>query len=913
MLPHESKPDILKRSLRGLFRPISGRPRRRTCAKLLRLELLEERANPAGLVAAYAFDEGINNLVSDSSGSGNSGTISNAVWSTAGKYGNALSFNGTNALVTISDSASLHLSTGMTLEAWVRPTAVASQWQDVIYKGPNDNYYLEATSSSSYPAMGGSFASTPLVGTSPLAANTWSHLAATYDGARMRLYVNGVEVSSRAQTGTIAPSTGPLTIGGDGLYGQYFAGLIDEVRVYNRALTASEIHDDMTTPIGSPTPIDPSTVGQWSAVMNWPLVAVNMVQMNNGKILMWDGGWNLCQGSESVRVWDPATNIFTPVPIPDPNGLTDIFCSAQTVLDDGRVLIVGGHECNIPGWLGQDYAYIFNPTNNQWTFLPSMQYRRWYPTVTALPDGRAIVIGGGDRNYTSGEYSRYPEIYNPQTNTWTTITNGSQVIPNYAFNFVLPDGKVLVAGSDEAPMATYSLNVAAQTWTVVDPTVINAGSAVMYEPGKVMKAGGSYITGDQAANIGIPSIATTYVLDMTQGSHTWQQTASMAFPRSHLNLTILPDGSVAATGGSSDISGESNQYGVLPAEIWSPVTKTWTTMASAQTPRMYHSTALLLPDGRVLSAGGGRDDPLPTDYLNAEIYSPPYLFKGARPTITDAPTAVGYGSSFFVQTPDAANIASVSLIRNGSVTHGVDMDQRFVPLTFTKGTGGLNVQAPANANLAPPGYYMLFIVDTNGVPSIAPFVRVAAGVSTPSLPGDYNANQAVDAADSVLWRKRLNTSTTLPNDTTPGNVAPADYTVWTSHFGTSNSAPGQGAGSDAAIMVANSGGQSSAEATATLVNAKSKEIRTASLATDVHTSKLRSRQAARLHGVHRHASSQLTAKSLLLASLRNSLEHDGEEANSSTVEISRDKSAQEVSDASFLKVLDNVFARLGDA
>ena len=158
--------------------------------------------------------------------------------------------------------------------------------------------------------------------------------------------------------------------------------------------------------------------------------------------------------------------------------------------------------------------------------------------------------------------------------------------------------------------------------------------------------------------------------------------------------------------------------------FWDPVTETWTTMARMQIPRLYHSTALLLPDGRVLAAGGGRAFGKVTSQLNAEIYSPPYLFKGARPTITSAPTAIGYGSNFVIETPDVSSIAMVSLVRPGAVTHGYNQDQRFLSLTFTQTPGGLQVQAPANANLAPPGYYMLFVLDTDGVPSAASFVRL---------------------------------------------------------------------------------------------------------------------------------------------------------------------------------------------
>ena len=184
-------------------------------------------------MAAYGVNEGSGTVVHDASGNGNNGTISGATWTTSGKYGNALSFNRTNALVTINNAATLQLTSAMTLEGRAYPTTVYSAWQDVIYKG-NDNYYLEATSdNSSLPALG-IYGFTTLYGVGVLPINTWPHLAATYDGATMRLYVNGVQVSSRAQTGAIVTSTNPLQIGGDSIYGQYFAGRIDEVRIYNR-------------------------------------------------------------------------------------------------------------------------------------------------------------------------------------------------------------------------------------------------------------------------------------------------------------------------------------------------------------------------------------------------------------------------------------------------------------------------------------------------------------------------------------------------------------------------------------------------------------------------------------------------------------------------------------------------------
>jgi fibronectin type 3 domain-containing protein len=213
-------------------------------------------AAPTGLVAAYSFDEGSGATVADASGSGNSGTAANTTWTTGGKFSNALVFNGTSSRVDISDAPALHFSTGMTLEAWVKPATIGNAWRDVIYKG-NDNYYLEATSTNGRRPGGGGIiggSTAEAFGGAPLTANSWAHLALTYDGATLRLYVNGTQAVSTARSGTIQTSTNPLQIGGDGFYGQYFNGAIDEVRVYNRALTAAEIQTDMSTPIGSGTP-----------------------------------------------------------------------------------------------------------------------------------------------------------------------------------------------------------------------------------------------------------------------------------------------------------------------------------------------------------------------------------------------------------------------------------------------------------------------------------------------------------------------------------------------------------------------------------------------------------------------------------------------------------------------------------
>jgi hypothetical protein len=247
----------------------------------------------------------------------------------------------------------------------------------------------------------------------------------------------------------------------------------------------------------------------------------------------------------------------------------------------------------------------------------------------------------------------------------------------------------------------------------------------------------------------------TAVIDMSAGTPAWRETAPMAFGRSYENLTLLPDGTVLGSGGMSTSDGTDLTKAVLPAEIWNPDTETWTTVASLSVPREYLSTAVLLPDGRVLMAGGGQLPGRATNETSGEIYSPPYLFKGSRPTITGAPTKVGYGTDFDVTSPDASRIAKVSLIRSPSVTHAFDQNQRFQFLDFTAGSGKVTVHAPANANLAPPGDYMLFLVDDTGVPSVGSFVRVQ-DTTPPSAPSGLAASGGAGKA-TLSWQASTDT------------------------------------------------------------------------------------------------------------------------------------------------------------
>jgi hypothetical protein len=215
---------------------------------------------------------------------------------------------------------------------------------------------------------------------------------------------------------------------------------------------------------------------------------------------------------------------------------------------------------------------------------------------------------------------------------------------------------------------------------------------------------------------------------------------------------------------------------VALTEIWNPDTGLFTPVAPASSIyRGYHTTGLLLPDGRVIMAGGNHDNPNYTENRNAEIFSPPYLFDAnglpaVRPTVSAAPDVAELGGTIFVQTPDAARIAKALWIVPGAVTHSQDWTQRANILEFTSVDGGLNIQLPANGNEAPPGYYMLFLVNDEGVPSVAEWIRAA--LPAPGLAGDFNEDGRVDAADYVVWRKGAGV---VYDDN--------DYADWRANFG----------------------------------------------------------------------------------------------------------------------------------
>lgn len=464
-------------------------------------------------------------------------------------------------------------------------------------------------------------------------------------------------------------------------------------------------------------PNDPAMIGQWSAVMNnWPLVAVHMTLLSTGKVLMWDEHTD----ESGAAVWDPANPTqFQSVPYNNAN----LFCSGHTGLANGNTFVAGGHQAN---FVGLKSSVIFDQFAQSWTAKPNMFEARWYPTATELPDGRVLVISGAinctdcyDDEAPHNGISKVPEVYDPVVNNWTQLSGATLNVPMYPHTFVLPNGKAFIGSTETEPVVSRTLDIQTQTWEVVDPVKYDGGSAVMYEPGKIMKSG----MGWSADYDDKPATSTTYVIDMNQQNAVWRKTQSMNFPRTQHNLVLLPDGTTLAIGGGRDSNSSNVANAVYEAELWSPSTETWSVMAAMAKPRMYHGTALLMPDGRVLVAGYGRFGSASLDQENGEFYSPPYLFKGPRPTITSAPDTLTYNSSFTITTSDSANISRVSLVKLGSVTHAFNSEQRFIDVPFTQVAGGLELQAPLNGAVATPGYYMLFIMDGNGVPSVAKMVH----------------------------------------------------------------------------------------------------------------------------------------------------------------------------------------------
>ncbi len=444
----------------------------------------------------------------------------------------------------------------------------------------------------------------------------------------------------------------------------------------------------------------PSEDGEWTQPFSLPLIAMHAAMLPTGKVLLFSAE----HGVPGIQCFllNPVTLTTTAVPIPTNWNLS---CSGHSFLADGRLLVTGGQIRDDPPQ-GPKLAHLFNPFTEQWTRIEDMRAGRWYPSNITLGDGRVVTFTGLDE---FGRFNPYIELWDPNgTNNWELL--GQKFLEYYPYLHLLTNGLVFRSGPDGA---TETYNPGNNVWTPVATRNVTArfeAPSVMLppNPNRIMVMGGFTRTNQPYSS--------AEIIDLSSPSPHWTAIAPMNFARTEFSAAILPSGKIFVVGGRSNYG--TTPIFVMTPEIFDPQTLTWDMVAPHQIPRGYHSTAILLPDARVLVAGSN-------DHPSGEIYSPPYLFQGSRPVIQSAPSVIRYGESFNVSFTSATTNNRVALIRFSCMTHSVNMDQRYVRIAdLTNGGGTFSVPAPATSNLAPPGYYMLYVIDQNGVPSVSATVQV---------------------------------------------------------------------------------------------------------------------------------------------------------------------------------------------
>lgn len=475
-----------------------------------------------------------------------------------------------------------------------------------------------------------------------------------------------------------------------------------------------------------------TTNGQWGPMIAFPIVpAAAVLVQGTGKIVTF-ASYRVNQfggsGNTYTATYDPATNLVSERNVV--NTQHDMFCPGMSIDANGRAIVTGGDDAS--------KTSIYDPSTDAWTIGATMQIARGYQASTTLSDGRIFTIGG---SWSGGYGGKNGEIYNAVSNQWSLLsgcpvapmlTNDAQGIfrqDNHGWLFGWKSGSIFQAGPSAAMNWYGTSGSGSQTAAgkrASDPDAINA-NAVMYDAvnGKIFTAGGStsYQDVDATSNVHLITIGTPNT------TPTVETLTSMNFQRAFANAVVLPNGKVFITGGQVHAVPFSDATAILTPELWDPATRTFTVLPAHTVPRTYHSFALLMLDGRVFTGGGGLCANCATNHADAQIYSPAYLFTSSgaaatRPTITSiSPSTLAVGRTLTVVA--GSSIASFSLIRYGSATHTVDTDQRRIALTATTTSGTTyTLTIPSDSGIALPGYWMLFGLNSAGVPSIAKTVKI---------------------------------------------------------------------------------------------------------------------------------------------------------------------------------------------
>jgi len=491
------------------------------------------------------------------------------------------------------------------------------------------------------------------------------------------------------------------------------------------------------TVFGKEITLLPALAGRCTIPYETGCVGIHTVLLRTGRVLLWSFA-DFDAGHGESRVLDPVagTNV-TPA-----GGAHHIFCSGHAVASDGTVVVSGGDQTDI------DEIHTFDPQAEKWQVVDHMAMGRWYPTVTALPDGHVLMMSGtvqGGPITTGVVVNDTIEQFHPASGVEpmgnapspfsATFPGHLTTIDIYPFVHVLPSGKLSV----HSRRVTRFYDWESRTW---DPTevVTNHGFSRTYpcegtsvllplrpETGykaEILLIGGSGVDPEFDGQF-VPATNTVELLDVDASPLQWKVVAPMTIGRVMPDAVLLADGMVCVVGGSSH--GKTDGIDpAFPIELFDPKTDSWRTLCNTRVPRLYHSAALLLPDARVLMMGKDALNafaPYTYPEHRAELFEPPYLFRGTRPTITSGPGEVHYGQDFAIGFE--GTLKAVNLVRPGSVTHSFNMEQRLVGLKIKSETAtSAVVEGPPNKNIAPPGHYMLFAIDNNGAPSVAKFVLV---------------------------------------------------------------------------------------------------------------------------------------------------------------------------------------------